>query len=101
MNEPAKFNNVISFLWAIAADVLCDLFGRRKYPDVILPMSVLRLLDAILEPTKKAVLEAREMGDSLKIKPSQDAFKSASAPNWLAGHAGFRSNPGRKIRFSS
>jgi type I restriction enzyme M protein len=37
--------------------VLRDVYVRGKYRDVILPMTVLRRLDAVLEPTKQAVLE--------------------------------------------
>jgi len=50
----------VSFLWGIADDVLRDLFRRGKYPDVILPMCVLRRLDAVLEPSKARVLEAKQ-----------------------------------------
>jgi type I restriction enzyme R subunit len=59
--DQATHNKIVSFIWGIADDVLRDLFKRGKYPDVILPMCVLRRLDAVLEPTKKAVLEARKL----------------------------------------
>src|ERR1022692_1198227 len=65
--DQATHSKIISFLWGIADDVLRDLFKRGKYPDVILPMCVLRRLDAVLEPTKKAVLEAKELLDSAGI----------------------------------
>jgi type I restriction enzyme M protein len=55
--DQAAHNKIVSFIWGIADDVLRDLFVRGKYPDVILPMCVLRRLDAVLEPTKKQVLE--------------------------------------------
>jgi type I restriction enzyme M protein len=61
--EPAQLNWIANFIWGIADDVLRDLFKRGKYPDVILPMCVLRRMDAVLEPTKKAVLETKEMLD--------------------------------------
>ena len=57
--DQATHNRIVSFIWGIADDVLRDLFKRGKYPDVILPMCVLRRMDAVLEPTKKAVLETR------------------------------------------
>lgn len=44
---------ITSFIWNIADDVLRDLYVRGKYRDVILPMTVLRRLDAVLEPTKQ------------------------------------------------
>ena len=45
----------IALIWNIADDVLRDVFLRGQYRDVILPMVVLRRLDALLEPTKEAV----------------------------------------------
>ncbi|MCB0160258.1 MAG: SAM-dependent DNA methyltransferase, partial [Caldilineaceae bacterium] len=50
-------NRIVSFIWSIADDCLRDVYVRGKYRDVILPMTVLRRLDALLEPTKEAVLE--------------------------------------------
>jgi len=48
---------LVGFIWTIADDCLRDVYVRGKYRDVILPMVVLRRLDALLEPTKEAVLE--------------------------------------------
>lgn len=56
MNQSVH-NKSISFIWSIADDCLRDVYVRGKYRDVILPMVVLRRLDALLEPTKAAVLE--------------------------------------------
>ncbi|MDO9554638.1 class I SAM-dependent DNA methyltransferase [Rhodonellum sp.] len=56
MNQ-AVHNKSVSFIWSIADDCLRDVYVRGKYRDVILPMVVLRRLDALLEPTKAAVLE--------------------------------------------
>ena len=56
MNK-ASHNKLVSFIWSIADDCLRDVYVRGKYRDVILPMIVLRRLDALLEPTKEAVLE--------------------------------------------
>jgi type I restriction enzyme M protein len=53
----AVHNKLVSFIWSIADDCLRDVYVRGKYRDVILPMVVLRRLDALLEPTKEAVLE--------------------------------------------
>lgn len=52
----AVHNKLISFIWSIADDCLRDVYVRGKYRDVILPMVVLRRLDALLEPTKDAVM---------------------------------------------
>lgn len=53
----AVHNKLVSFIWSIADDCLRDVYQRGKYRDVILPMVVLRRLDALLEPTKVAVME--------------------------------------------
>lgn len=66
MNQAAH-NKIVAFIWGIADDVLRDLFRRGKYPDVILPMCVIRRMDAVLEPTKQAVLDAKQMLDSAGI----------------------------------
>ena len=50
-------NKLVNFIWSIADDCLRDVYVRGKYRDVILPMVVLRRLDALLEETKEAVLE--------------------------------------------
>jgi type I restriction enzyme M protein len=48
-------SEVVSFLWGVA-DLIRDTFKRGKYQDVILPLTVLRRLDCVLEPTKNKVL---------------------------------------------
>jgi hypothetical protein len=70
--DQATHNKIVSFIWSIADDVLRDLFKRGKYPDVILPMCVLRRLDAVLEPTKKAVLETKDLLDKARITEQSD-----------------------------
>jgi type I restriction enzyme M protein len=76
--DQATHNKIVSFIWGIADDVLRDLFRRGKYPDVILPMCVLRRLDAVLEPTKKAVLETRKMLDDAGITEQTAALCAAA-----------------------
>ncbi|MCB9291162.1 MAG: N-6 DNA methylase, partial [Lewinellaceae bacterium] len=53
----ASHNKLVSFIWSIADDCLRDVYVRGKYRDVILPMVVLRRLDALLEGTKDEVME--------------------------------------------
>ncbi|MBK8386996.1 MAG: type I restriction-modification system subunit M N-terminal domain-containing protein, partial [Candidatus Accumulibacter sp.] len=53
--DQSTHHKIVSFIWGIADDVLRDLFKRGKYPDVILPMCVIRRMDAVLEPTKQEV----------------------------------------------
>ncbi|WP_254953900.1 MULTISPECIES: type I restriction-modification system subunit M N-terminal domain-containing protein [unclassified Cyanobium] len=76
--DQATHNRIVSFLWGIADDVLRDLFKRGKYPDVILPMAVLRRLDAVLEPTKARVLEAKTRLDAAEIKEQEAALRAAA-----------------------
>lgn len=69
---------ITNFIWGIADDVLRDLYVRGKYRDVILPMTVLRRLDALLEPTKKAVLEMKAVLDQAGIVNQDGALRQAS-----------------------
>jgi type I restriction enzyme M protein len=62
--DPTTHNKIVSFIWGIADDVLRDLFRRGKYPDVILPMCVIRRMDAVLEATKQQVLETIDLLDN-------------------------------------
>jgi type I restriction enzyme M protein len=71
-------DRIVSFIWGIADDVLRDLFKRGKYPDVILPMCVLRRMDAVLEPTKQKVLETRKMLDQAGITEQSAALANAA-----------------------
>jgi len=47
---------IANFIWGIAVDVLRDLYVRGKYRDIILPMIIIRRLDAVLKPRKNYVL---------------------------------------------
>lgn len=76
--DQATHNKIVSFIWGIADDVLRDLFKRGKYPDVILPMCVLRRLDAVLEPTKQAVLDTKKMLDEAAITEQTAALCRAA-----------------------
>ena len=76
--DQATHNKIVSFIWGIADDVLRDLFKRGKYPDVILPMCVLRRMDAVLEPTKQAVLDTKRMLDEAGITEQRAALADAA-----------------------
>ena len=51
-----NFSDKANFIWSIA-NLLRDAFKRSKYQDVILPLTVRRRIDCVLEPTKDQVLE--------------------------------------------
>lgn len=71
-------NWIANFIWGIADDVLRDLYVRGKYRDVILPMTVIRRLDAVLEPTKQAVLDLKATLDEQGIVHQKEALRQAS-----------------------
>jgi type I restriction enzyme M protein len=76
--EQGQLNWIANFIWGIADDVLRDLYVRGKYRDVILPMIVLRRLDAVLEPTKQAVLDLKASLDAAQIVHQDPALRQAA-----------------------
>ena len=60
-------NTIANFIWGIADDCLRDVYVRGKYRDVILPMTVIRRLDAVLEDTKQQVLDMKKMLDGYGV----------------------------------
>lgn len=71
-------NQIVSFIWGIADDCLRDVYVRGKYRDVILPMTVIRRLDAMLEETKTAVLAMKKQLDAAKIDNQWPALCNAA-----------------------
>ncbi|MGC9435511.1 MAG: type I restriction-modification system subunit M N-terminal domain-containing protein [Methanomicrobiales archaeon] len=62
-----NFQHITTFIWNVADDVLRDDFKRSKYPDVILPFTVVRRIDCVLAPTKENVLKRyTELKDELQ-----------------------------------
>ena len=76
--DSAQLNWLTNFIWNIADDVLRDVYVRGKYRDVILPMTVLRRLDAVLEPTKSAVLEMKAALDAAGVTNQDAALRDSS-----------------------
>lgn len=73
-----EYNAIVSFIWGIADDCLRDVYVRGKYRDVILPMTVIRRLDAMLEGTKEAVLTMKKQLDAAKIDNQWPALYNAA-----------------------
>lgn len=73
-----EYNSIVSFIWGIADDCLRDVYVRGKYRDVILPMTVIRRLDAMLEGTKEAVLTMKKQLDAAKIDNQWPALCNAA-----------------------
>lgn len=66
MNQ-AQYNQLFSFIWNIATDVLVYAFEKGEYKKIIMPMMVLRRIDVLLEPTKQTLLTQKKMLDDNNI----------------------------------
>jgi len=62
-----NFNEKTSFIWSVA-DLLRGPYRPNQYKDVMLPLTVLRRLDCVLEPTKDKVLKEQERLSGGKVK---------------------------------
>ena len=69
---------IANYIWGIADDVLRDLYVRGKYRDVILPMTVLRRLDAVLVNSKPNVLEMKAVLDQTGVVEQDAALRQAA-----------------------
>jgi len=74
----AIHNQIVNFIWGIADDCLRDVYVRGKYRNVILPMTVIRRLDAVLEPTKEKVLAMKKNLTKNKITNQTPALCNAA-----------------------
>lgn len=86
MNQETH-NQLVSFIWNIANDVLVNTYNKGDYRRIILPMMVIRRLDAVLEPTKEAVLEMKNSLDKSGVLNQEEALCS------IAGQAFCNSSP--------
>jgi len=85
--ENGQLTWITNFVWGIADDVLRDLYVRGKYRDVILAMTVIRRLDAVLEPTKQKVLKMKASLDKAGVVHQDPALRQA------AGQALYNTSP--------
>jgi type I restriction enzyme M protein len=85
--DQSQLSWIANFIWGIADDVLRDVYVRGKYRDVILPMTVIRRLDAVLESTNQAVLDMKKRLDDAGITNQDAALKQA------AGQAFYNTSP--------
>jgi len=76
--DQTQLNWLINFIWGVADDELRDVYVRSKYRDVILPFTVIRRLDAVLEPTKQAVIDMKAALDKEQVTNQDAALRSAS-----------------------
>lgn len=68
--------NLASFIWAVA-DLLPSDYKQSEYSRVILPFTVLRRLDCVLEPTKKALLAEKEEREAAELNPEAFLLKKS------------------------
>ena len=85
--QDTQLTRISNFIWSVADNVLRDLYVRGKYRDVILPMTVLRRLDAVLEPTKQKVLDEKKWLDDAGITDQDSVLQQAS------DHAFYNTSP--------
>lgn len=75
-------NQIVGFIWGVADDCLRDVYVRGKYRDVILPMTVIRRLDAVLEETKDEVLQTKKTLDKAGVLNQTDALCGVSGQSF-------------------
>jgi type I restriction enzyme M protein len=68
--------NLSAFIWSVA-DLLRGDYKQSEYGRVILPFTVLRRLDCVLEPTKKAVLAEKALREKAKLNPEPFLLKKS------------------------
>ena len=76
--QDTQLSSISNFIWGVADDFLRDVYVRGKYRDVILPMTVLRRLDAVLEPTKQKVLDEKKWLDEAGIEDQSSVLEQAA-----------------------
>ena len=77
--------NLSSFIWSVA-DLLRGDYKQSEYGKVILPFTVLRRLDCVLEPTKEAVLAEKKKREKVKLNPEPFMLKKS-------GHHFYNTSP--------
>ena len=80
--QASHHQELVGFIWSIA-DKLRGPYRPPQYRRVMLPLIVLRRLDAVLEPTKSAVLEAKAKYEAMGLEG--EAFEKAIAKVAIGG----------------
>ncbi len=85
-SEPETIRNHAAFIWSVA-DLLRGDYKRSEYGKVVLPLTVIRRLDCVLEPTKQAVLK-RQRRLSGRIENVEPLLQAAAG-----GHQFYNTSP--------
>lgn len=80
-----QHNQLISFIWNIANDVLVNVYNKEDYRKVIFPMIVLRQFDAVLEETKDKVLKMKERYSNANIIQQDEALCAVAGQAFCNG----------------
>lgn len=75
-----NFRETANFIWSVR-DLIRDAYKRHKHAEIILPFTVLRRLDCVLEPTKKDVLEKHDQYKT-KLEDLSGILRKASGYNF-------------------
>lgn len=73
----SEYTKLVNFIWSIADEILRDIYVRGKYRDVILPMTVIRRFDAVIEPKKKEILEMKDLLIKNNVPDLEEALRIA------------------------
>lgn len=73
-----NFNEKTNFIWSVA-DLLRGPYRPNQYKDVMLPLTVLRRLDCVLEPTKEKVLQKAQELKGSKLKNLEPILNKAAS----------------------
>jgi type I restriction enzyme M protein len=73
----SNFSERVSFIWSVA-DLLRGPYKPAQYGKVILPLTVLRRLDCVLEPTKQKVLDKAAALKASGIKDIEPILNKAA-----------------------
>lgn len=76
ISKPESFSSLASFIWSIAETLRGD-FKQSEYGRIILPFTVLRRLECVLEKTREAVLLEKKKHKGSKV-PLQPFLEKAS-----------------------
>ncbi len=88
MNQP----ELSSFIWSVA-NLLRGDYKQSEYGRVILPFTVLRRLDCVLEPTKAAVLKEKAASERAGIPPEPFLLRKSGQDNWMGVNSRFAPRP--------
>jgi type I restriction enzyme M protein len=86
-----NFQERANFIWQVADDILRGVFKNYEYGDVVLPFTVLRRLDCVLEPTKEQVIGDYERFQGLpEAQLSPILFRASRASFYNTSHFDLR-----------